>query len=237
MVQDGASLAERKSQDLRRMMVDNQIRTFDVTDQRVLEAFYLLPRETSLPADLASLAYSDAAIRLPAPAGRDARVLLPPLFLAKLIQGATVSAGQKVLLVGGGSGYAAAILAELTGSVVQLESDAALNEAASHYLATLGLDSLVTLVTGPLADGHAAGGPYDVVFIQGAVEQNLDKLFAQLTPRGCLICIETKLRPATRRSGKAMRFDVVGGEPSGRALFDASTPVLEEFRERPAFVF
>ena len=238
MEQVGATTADRGSADLRRMMVDNQIRTFDVTDQRVLEVFYLLPRETSLPPSLAPLAYSDAQIRLPSSQeGRDARVLLPPMFLAKLIQGATVSAGQRVLVVAGASGYAAALLAEITGSVVSLESDPALTAMATRYLDGLGLGSVVRCVTGPLNEGHAAEAPYDVILVQGAVEQYHQALFGQLAPGGCLVCVEAKGPGATRRTGKAMRFDLIRGEISGRALFDATVPIIEEFRERPSFVF
>ncbi|WP_131193779.1 protein-L-isoaspartate O-methyltransferase family protein [Lichenihabitans psoromatis] len=237
MAQDEVARAERVSHDLRRVMVDNQVRTFDVTDQRVLEAFYLIPRDKFLPANLQSLAYSDAQIALkPAEANAESRVLLPPMFLAKLMQGATIDINDRVLLVASATGYAAAILAELTTSVVALESDAAMSGTAAANLLALGLSN-VTCVTGPLAKGYAEGAPYDLILVDGAVECNLDALFAQLAPKGRLLTIETMSSGATRRSGKATRFDNVGGEMSARALFDATVPVLPEFRDAPRFNF
>lgn len=238
MANDGVAPAQRGSTDLRRMMVDNQIRTFDVTDQRVLEVFYLLPRETSLTPALASLAYSDAQIVLKSSQpGRDGRVLLPPMFLAKLVQGATPEVGHRTLVVAGGSGYAAAVMAELTGSVVALESDPALSAMAARYLDDLGMGGVAEVVTGPLAAGHPEKAPYDLILVSGAVETHLDALFAQLAPKGRLVCIETRSAEATRRTGKAMRFDRVNGEMSGRTLFDASVPVIQEFRAEPSFTF
>jgi protein-L-isoaspartate(D-aspartate) O-methyltransferase len=237
MTQDDVVLAERLSQDLRRAMVDNQIRTFDVTDQHVLDAFYRLPREKFLPAELQPLAYSDAQITLkPAAGDRDGRALLPPLFLARLIQGAALDPTNRVLVVAGATGYAAALLASLASSVVALDSDAALSQAAAANLAALGLSN-VECVTGPLVEGYAKGAPYDVILVEGAVEGNLEVLFAQLAPKGRLVTIEAKLGAATRRTGKAMRFDNVAGETSARALFDATVPVLQEFREIPQFSF
>ena len=159
------------------------------------------------------------------------------MFLARLVQGATVEPGRRTLLVAGGSGYAAAVLAELTGSVVALESDPALSAMAARYLDGLGLSGVVDVVTGPLAEGHPQGAPYDLILVGGAVETNLEALFAQVAPKGCLVCIETRSGTATRRTGKAMRFDRVDGEMSGRTLFDASVPVIQEFRAEPKFTF
>jgi protein-L-isoaspartate(D-aspartate) O-methyltransferase len=76
-----------------------------------------------------------------------------------------------------------------------------------------------------------------VIFVNGAVECNLERLFEQLAPDGSLVTIEAKSSTATRRSGKAMRFDKFAGEISPRALFDATVPVLPEFRAAPTFLF
>lgn len=236
MVQDDAVKMDRDAYDLRRAMVDNQVRTFDVTDQRVLEVMYLIPRDKFLPLDLGSLAYSDAQITLPSSSGDDDRVLMPPMFLAKLIQNARIDVSSKALVVASATGYAAAILAELVASVVALDTDAAFSAVASQQLAALGLTN-VEVVTGALAQGHAPGAPYDVILIDGAVEVNLETLLAQLAPGGCLVTISTQDSTATRRSGKAMRYDNVAGEISGRALFDATVPVLSAFRHGPTFEF
>lgn len=238
MTQSEAGVAAGAAEDLRRMMVDGQIRTFDVTDQRVLEVFYRTPRETSLPASLAPLAYSDASLVLPpGEPGRQGRALMQPMFLAKLMQNASFAATDRVLIVAGASGYVAALVAPLVAHVVSLDSDPQATAMAARYLDDLGLGSQTQAVTGPLADGHRAGAPFDRIIVHGAVEHGLDALFAQLAPGGALLAVETRRNQATRRSGKAVRYDKLGGGMSERTLFDATVPVLDAFRAPDGFVF
>lgn len=235
MMQDEAARAERMSYGLRRAMVDNQVRTFDVTDQRLLEAMYAVPREKFLPGEFDTLAYSDASITLKTGQG-DGRVLMPPMFLGKMIQNARVDATSRVLVVAGATGYAAALMAKLARSVVTLDSDPGFGEAARKALFGLGYGN-VEVATGPMTEGHAAGAPYGVILVNGGVECNLGALFTQLAPGGCLVTIEARPGRESRRVGKATRFDNVGGEISPKMLFDATVPILPEFREKPAFVF
>ena len=114
--EQGQSAAE-----LRRTMVDRQLRPFDVTDVPLLERFLNVPRELFLPAGQETLAYSDLAVTVRG-AGGHRRTLLPPLVLARLLQGGAPRPGQKALVIGG-AGYSAAILSGLVGEVVALESD------------------------------------------------------------------------------------------------------------------
>lgn len=238
MAQSEAGVATSAAGDRRRMMVDGQIRTFDVTDQRVLEVFYRTPRETSLPASLIPLAYSDASLVLPpGTPGEDGRALMQPMFLAKLLQNATFTETDRVLVVAGASGYAAAIVAPLVAHVVSLDSDAQMTAMAEHYLDSLGLGTRAQAVTGSLADGYGAAAPYDRIIVHGAVEQGLAPLFAQLAPGGALLAMETRRNQATRRAGKAVRYDKLGEGMSQRTLFDATVPVLAAFRAPDAFVF
>ena len=232
------SEAAGAAEDLRRMMVDGQIRTFDVTDQRVLEVFYRTPREGSLPAALVPLAYSDAALVLPAAdPGRQGRALMQPMFLAKLLQNATLAETDGVLVVAGASGYAAALVAPLVARVVPPDSDPQMTTLAARYLADHAIGGTAEAVTGPLTGGHPAGAPYDKIIVHGAVEHGLEALFAQLAPGGALLTVETRRNQATRRSGKAVRYDKLSGGMSERTLFDATVPVLEAFRAPEAFVF
>ena len=238
MAQSEVGVAASVAGDRRRMMVDGQIRTFDVTDQRLLEVFYRTPRETSLPASLAPLAYSDASLVLPAGTpGEDGRVLMQPMFLAKLLQNATFAETDRVLVVAGASGYAAALVAPLVAHVVTLDSDAQMTAMAARYLHDLGFGERAEAVTGPLAEGYEAAAPYDRIIVHGAVERGLDPLFAQLAPGGALLAIETRRNQATRRAGKAVRYDKLGEGMSERTLFDATVPVLAAFRAPDAFVF
>ncbi len=232
MTQDQA--AERASYELRRVMVDNQVRTFDVTDQRVIDAFYRTPREPFLPAALRPLAYSDAPLTLPLAGGGGGGGQLVPMVLAELIQNSRYEARARAMVVANATGYAAAILAQLVASVTALDSDPGFGEVAKQALAAY---ANVDIVTGPLAEGHAAGAPYDVILVNGAVEDNLRALLGQLAPGGSLVTVDAKVGNATRRSGKATRYDNVAGDISARALFDATVPVLPDFRQASAFTF
>jgi protein-L-isoaspartate(D-aspartate) O-methyltransferase len=111
----------------RRMMVDGQVRTSDVTDLRIVAAMLELPRERFVPEAKADLAYLDFDIVVKeATAGAPARRLLKPMVLAKMIQAAEVGASDRVLDVGCATGYSSALLSRLAASVVALEEDAAL---------------------------------------------------------------------------------------------------------------
>ena len=224
------------TQVLRRAMVDNQIRTFDVTDQPLLDRFYTVPRELFLPPELASLAYSDAVLSVgQGPEAR--RVMLIPMVLARLLQGAGVRSTDRVLVVAGGMGYAAAILAGLAASVVALESDAGFGMAAGGGCRSLGLSN-VTTATGPLPEGVAAGAPFDVIVVAGAVESRLETLLGQLAMRGRLVAIRKTLFDGLRRNGKAVLFERLGAsEFSDRNLFDSSASVINGFEAATGFSF
>ena len=217
----------------RRAMVDGQIRTFAVTDAAVIAAFSAVPRELFLPENLRGLAYSDAILTLP---GVKGRALLQPMVLARLMQGAAVEPTARALVVGGGNGYAACVLARIAASVVSLDTDPAWAAAAEGFAGDLGL-ATVRAVSGDLDKGFPVGAPYDVILVQGAVEVRLDALLGQLAPGGRLVAIEGHRGDASRRAGKAVAFRQAGDDVSVRPLFDATVPVLDDFRRPPAFVF
>ena len=210
----------------RRMMVDCQLRTYDVTDATLLAAFDAVPREAFVAPGQEPFAYADRDV----PASADgARQVLSPMLLARLIQALAVRPGQRVLDVAGGLGYAAAILARLGADVRGLESEALADEAARRLA---GAGHPVTVRAGPIEAGLAAEAPYDAILVNGAVEARPDALIAQLREGGRLACVIGR-----GRSAKATLF-VRGGEGVGsRALLDAAAPLLEAFRVAPAFVF
>jgi protein-L-isoaspartate(D-aspartate) O-methyltransferase len=214
----------------RRMMVDGQVRTNDVTDLRIVAAMLEIPREKFVaPAD-ADLAYLD----LDVPAARDGgggapRRLLKPMVLAKLLQAAAVRDTDHVLDVGCATGYSSAILGRLAHSVIALEQDAALARRAGEVLPRVGAAN-VSIMTGPLIDGWTAKGPYDLILVEGAIEVLPPALRAQLKEDGRLIAIVGRDPP-----GRAMLYRAGQGE--GWPLFDATAPVLPGFAKPPSFVF
>ncbi|OBZ94218.1 protein-L-isoaspartate O-methyltransferase [Pararhizobium polonicum] len=212
-------------------MVDNQIRTTDVTSHAVLSAFLSVPREEFVPVGMKPLAYIDSDIELSADPATGRRYLMEPSPLAKLLQLAEISKGDKVLEVGCGTGYASAILSDLAGSVVALESDAALASEATATLTRLGYSN-VSVVTGELEKGHAAHAPYDVIFVHGAVETVPASLLAQLNDGGRLVAVV-----GFGNASRAQLFLRENGKTSERLAFNTAVKPLPGFRLAREFVF
>jgi protein-L-isoaspartate(D-aspartate) O-methyltransferase len=221
----------------RRTMVDCQIRTVDVTDHAVVARFLEVPRENFLPVELAPFAYSDMPLKLPS-TGPDspARQLMSPAILARLIQAAAVKPSDKVLDVASATGYSTAILAGLAKEVVAIEPDPERSASMKASLATVGLGSLV-VATGPATAGLAASAPFDVIFVNGAVEAHLDILFSQLRSGGRLLAIVRRTEEPDRGACHAVRFERQSDRISSAFLFDADVPVLPEFRKELEFQF
>jgi protein-L-isoaspartate(D-aspartate) O-methyltransferase len=225
--EQGQSAAE-----LRRTMVDRQLRPFDVTDVPLLERFLNVPRELFLPASQETLAYSDLAVTVRG-AGGHRRTLLPPLVLARLLLGGQPRPGEKALAIGG-AGYSAAILSGLVDEVVALESDPELATRAGDGLVAISASN-ARVEVGPMEQGCPASGPYDVIYIEGGVDIGLETLFNQLTPDGRLLAIVT---PETGAGRQVLRFERQAGQPAGRiSLLSVNAPVLDGSAKAPSFIF
>ena len=207
-------------------MVESQIRTNRVTEERLLAALASVPRERFVPESLQRVAYVDEALRL-----KPGRFLVEPLLLARLLQTAEIGASDRVLIVGAGTGYSAAIVAALADRVVALESDADLADAARRNAAALGLAG-VGIVSGPLTEGWSAGAAYDVVLIDGTVAEIPDPIVEQLVEGGRLVTVTS----TDGRCGCGMLFTKRHGLLSKRVLFDGLSPFLPGFEPRTAFV-
>ena len=214
----------------RRTMVDGQIRTFDVTDNAVIERFLVVPRENFVGAEMAALSYSDAGLRL---TGQPPRIMLAPMFLARMIQGAQPKAASRVLDIGSGLGYSCAVLAGLVAQVVAVESDAARVAATLAACKGMGIGN-VTGISGELGSGYPQMGPYDIIIVNGAIEIEPTSLLAQLADGGCLIAIVNKPGEV---NGQAVRYDASNGVIGRRALFNATAAVLEGMAALPVFEF
>jgi protein-L-isoaspartate(D-aspartate) O-methyltransferase len=213
--------------DARKNMVDSQIRPNRVTDPRILAAMRRLPRERFLPPAVISLAYADEDVPL-----GNGRYMLEPMVLAKLLQAATLREHERVLVVGAGTGYGAAVLAACGCRVVALEEDPALLAIAETILPEEAPG--VTLASGPLSSGWPGHAPYDMILIEGAVSDVPPALTAQLHQEtGRLltaICCEG-------RATRAVQAEVTAGGLGMSAIFDCGTPPIPSLRRSPAFQF
>ncbi|AGF74676.1 protein-L-isoaspartate(D-aspartate) O-methyltransferase [Bartonella australis AUST/NH1] len=218
--------------ELRRRMVDNQIRTMDVTNLSVLEAFLAVPREDFVPEEIKNLSYLDADIMVsPAQENSPARYLMKPAPLAKLLQLAAIKPSDVVLDIGANSGYCGALLSKLAGSVVALESNKILSKRAAELLEYHRCDN-VMVAHGPLEQGYAAGKPYDVIFIEGAVDFIPDGILGQMKEGGRLVAVE-----GHGNAGVARIYIKNNGIISNRRAFNLSVKCLPEFLKVPDFVF
>lgn len=226
-------LSSPRSVELRRTMVDRQLRTFDVTNVEVLEAVIATPREPFLHGEPDSLIYSDAALEARGACVR--RPLLAPMFVARALQLAEILPGEKLLDVAGGAGYSAAVAARLAGSVTALEEDEGFVARAAEVFAELGLSNACA-VRGDLAEGPAGPELFDVILVNGAVGKRPDALLARLTDGGRLLAIEAGLS-GSRGASRFVLFSRAGGSIGSRPLFGAAADVIPAFAAPREFVF
>lgn len=218
--------------ELRRGMVDGQVRTNDVTDLRIVEAMLDIPRERFVPPALEPFAYIDGDIQLrPASDAAPARFLLEPRVLAKLIQLADVQPDHRVLDVAPGTGYSSAILGRLSGQVVAVDDVPEFVSTAKATLAQLDLAN-VAVVEGRLTAGWPSQAPYDAIFLNGAVEVIPAILFDQLKDGGRLLTVM-----GYGGAGRAAVFTKIAGGVSEVFDFNAAIPPLPGFAAPPRFVF
>jgi protein-L-isoaspartate(D-aspartate) O-methyltransferase len=190
-----------------------------------------VPREIFVPASRREVAYMDEDVPLePSDRANGPRALIEVMAFARMLQHAAIRPTDKVLVIGAGTGYGAAVIAALAGRTVALECDAGLAAAARRNLE--GLPGLA-LVEGPLASGVAAEQPFDVIIAEGRVEEVPQAWTDQLADEGRLVAVvgETDMAKACvyTRSGDAIAV---------RQVFDASVAALPGLKKKkPAFMF
>jgi len=203
----------------RRAMVDNQLRPQGVTDRGVLAAMAKVERERFVPEGAKALAYFDRPLTI----GRG-RSMMPPAALGRLLTEARPMAGQRALVIGSGTGYSAALLKEIGLEVVALEADEALAAAAT----AAGIDT----TSGELAKGWAKGAPFDLILLDGAVEEIPDALAKQLAPGGVLIGAIVE-----RGISRLIVGNGINGAIGWRSIADSDVAPLPGFERPRAFTF
>ncbi|MFV0474803.1 MAG: protein-L-isoaspartate O-methyltransferase family protein [Pikeienuella sp.] len=205
-------------------MVDRQVRPSDVTSFPIIDAMLGVPRERYTPVALRAVAYADAPLTL-AP-GRE---MLDPRVFAKMLDGANIGPDDLVLDLAPGLGYSTAVIARMAAAVIAIEPDPALAAAGAEILIAQEVDNAL-LSEGAAAAGDPAHGPYDAIFINGAVGAPPMSLHGQVKEGGRIVAIEMN-----GANGRAMAYirDGAGFQP--RALFNATGLILPGFEKVEEF--
>jgi protein-L-isoaspartate(D-aspartate) O-methyltransferase len=206
------------------MMVDTQVRPSDVTKFPIIDAMLAIPRENYVPASLREAAYVGENLMLP-----HGRVMLEPRTLAKMLDALDVKPTDGVLDLGCGLGYSTAIAARLADFVVGVEDDESRAADAQANLSANGIDN-AAVTSGDLNEGAMKSGPYDIIMLQGAIEEFPQALAEQLNEGGRVAAIFAEGALGVVRIGLK-----IGGRISWRFAFNAGAPVLKGFARASAF--
>jgi len=213
-------VTEQNYEQMRQAMVASQLRTTAVNDPRVVAAMGKVPRERFVPEGQAALAYLDKSLPL---GGR--RSMPSPMVTGRLLTEARVRPTDRALVIGAGSGYSAAVLAELAASVVALEEDAELAGKAP-------LPANVTRAQGALAKGWTKAAPYDLILFDGAVEHIPPAIIDQLADGGRIAA------PVLDNGVARLAIGHKAGGGFGMLSFaDAEAPALPGFAVAKGFTF
>jgi len=209
----------------RTMMVDTQVRPSDVTKFPIINAMLSVAREAFVPRHLREAAYMGENLDL----GGN-RVVLEPRTLAKMLDALDIRQDELAMDIGSALGYSAAVIAHMAQAVVAVEEDADMVQEAQPLLAEQGADNVI-LHEGPLTAGAAEHGPFDVIMIEGAVEDLPKALTDQLKEGGRMACLFMEGTLGVVRVGYK-----IDGHMTWRFAFNASAPVLPGFEREAAFV-
>jgi protein-L-isoaspartate(D-aspartate) O-methyltransferase len=207
-------------------MIDSQVRPNDVTDRRLIAAIADVAREAFVPDARRDVAYADSIVET-----GPGRALAAPRDLSKQLQAAAILEDDRVLDIAPGTGYSTAVLSRYAGSVVALEQDEASAKTLREVLAAQGAGA-VEVVAGPLKAGAAAKGPFNVIFVNGAVEDVPQAWLDQLADGGRLAVVVNE--------GNVRRCRIYtrsGAKTAWRTPFESAAPILPGFERAASFQF
>jgi protein-L-isoaspartate(D-aspartate) O-methyltransferase len=208
----------------RAAMIDSQVRTNDVTDRRLIASIAGVARETFAPADRAGVAYAEIPVETSA-----GRWMMTARDFSKLANAATIKDTDRVLDIASGAGFSAAVFSTLAASVVALEQDEAAAKTLRDNLAKNGASS-VDVVISSLKAGAPSKAPFDVIFVNGAVEEVPKAWLDQLAEDGrlCVVVTEGLVR-------RARIYTRSGGKTAWRTPFETAVPSLPGFERAEEF--
>ena len=211
-----------KQEQARENMIKQQVRTWEVTDNRVLDVLYKYPREEFVPESWRELAYADTNIVL-----NDNSCMLFPGLEARMLQALDVQRGESVLEIGTGCAYMTALLADLSGNVVTLDTQDLVQPGIRDNLAN------VSFETGSISEGWQDKPAFDVIVLNGSLQTVPEELLAKLNAGGRLFAVvgDEPVMTAT-----LMRKEL-NGSLSEEALFETLLPRLPAAEQKDIFNF
>ena len=209
----------------RKIMVDTQIRPSDVTKFPIIDAFLSVPREKFVPDDKREAAYIGENFQI-----GQSRIILEPRTLAKLLDALDIHNDELVLDIGSGFGYSSAIISLIAQVVIAVEDDRSLASEAEEILSEIGVDNVVVQI-GKLEDGAPKHGPYDVIILQGGVEEIPGSILNQLKNGGRIGAIFIEEGLGTAKVGFKLNEKI-----TWRYSFNAAAPILSGFSKQKDFV-
>ncbi len=208
-------------------MVECQIRTFDVLDERLLALLRAAPRDAFVPPAFRNLAYADMNIPL-----AHEQVMMSPMIEARLLQALAIQPEDRVLEIGTGSGWVTYLLASLGKSVDSVEIFDDLSADARRKLQSRGVRNAHCIV-GDGARGWEAGGPWDAIFVTGSLPVLPEAFRKALAPGGRLLAVIGRA-PAMEATRVTQARD---GAWATKSLFETVIPPLINAIEPSRFVF
>ena len=208
----------------RKIMVDTQIRPSDVTKFPIIDAFLSVPKEKFVPDGKREAAYIGENFQI-----GPSRIILEPRTLAKLLDALDIHNDELVLDVGSGLGYSAAVISLIAQVVIAVEDDSSLASEAAEILSEIGMDNVVVQVA-KLEDGAPEHGPYDVIILQGGVEEIPTSILKQLKNGWRIGAIFIEKGLGTAKIGFKLNNII-----TWRYSFNAAAPILQGFFKQKDF--
>ena len=210
-------------------MVDSQLRPNGITDIRILDAMHSVMRENFVGHDQQGLAYMDGDVPLKE-ATMGPRSLISPMVFGRMLQAAAIRSGDRVLDIGSATGYGAMVLSQLAAQIVAVEQDGGLAAISQKNLADV---ANVTVLEGSLELGAPGTQLFDLIIIEGCVEQVPNVLFSQVKDGGRIVAAVG--HPAM---AKCCVYTISGQTHTYRSAFDISLAALINFEKpKPRFAF
>ena len=213
--------------EMRQAMVERQMLPESIVASRVIGALLDIPREYFVPRQQQHIAYMDDTFPL-----SYNRFLLRPVVFAKMLQALDPQPHEKALIIGCNLGYSMAVMSQLIHAVVGVEEVEVLSKEAEKALERIGVKNF-EVILGQHKKGFPDSGPYDVIFIEGRIQGDLDILFDQLKDGGRLVVITS----CPMRADEVTLYSKIKGQISKASVCEGNAPVLKGFEPKSEFEF